>query len=118
MGELGGRQRRHLDDAQYRGYTVRPEEGWPCSRANRSPFQLDVRNLLSLQRVIDQGDTVSPRARSSDFSILYRVGVAAKNAVYQEPISFLFTTTLNLQLRLRRAARLVARRELTGALSD
>ncbi|MDP3071085.1 MAG: hypothetical protein Q8N18_12395 [Opitutaceae bacterium] len=33
---------------------------------------------------------------SGDFSVPYRVSVPAKNAIYQEPISGLITTTLRL----------------------
>jgi hypothetical protein len=75
---------------------VKLKEGWRTLAGKTLSFQLNIRNLLNLQRVIYQDDTVVPRAPNGDFSVPYRVSVPAKNAIYQEPISFLFTTTLRL----------------------
>ncbi|MBL9187362.1 MAG: hypothetical protein JNK23_07795 [Opitutaceae bacterium] len=77
-------------------YTMRLKDGWRLLANKQVSFQLNIRNLLNRQRIIYQDDTVVPRAPGGDFSIPYRVSVPAKNAIYQEPISFLFTTTLRL----------------------
>jgi len=78
------------------GYSMRLKEGWGRLSGKQVQFQLNVRNVLNRQAVIYQDDTVTPRAPNGDFSIPYRESVATKNAVYQEPISVLFTTTLKL----------------------
>jgi hypothetical protein len=77
-------------------YSMRLKEGWRWVGGKQVTFQLNVRNLLNQQKIIYQDDTVVPRAPGGDFSIPYRVSVPAKNAIYQEPISALFTTTLKL----------------------
>ncbi len=59
-------------------------------------FQLNIDNLLNLQRVIYQDDTVVPRAPNGDFSQPNRISVPAKNAIYQQPISAIFTMRLAL----------------------
>lgn len=77
-------------------YSMRLKSGWRVLSNKQVSFQLNIRNLLNRQRVIFQDDTVVPRPPGGDFSLPYRVGVPAKNAVYQEPISFIFTTSLKL----------------------
>ena len=77
-------------------YTMRLKNAWRWIGGKQISFQLNVRNLLNQQKIIYQDDTVVPRAPGGDFSIPYRVSVPAKNAIYQEPISAVFTTTLRL----------------------
>ncbi len=77
-------------------YTMRLKQGWRVIGGKQISFQMNIRNLLNQQKIIYQDDTVVPRAPGGDFSIPYRVSVPAKNAIYQEPISALFTVTLKL----------------------
>lgn len=76
------------------GYTLRFKQGWGKLRGKQMSFPLNIRNVLNRQEVIYQDDTVTPRPPNGDFALPYRVGVATKNAVYQEPIGAILTTTL------------------------
>jgi hypothetical protein len=78
------------------GYSMRLKEAWRVIGGKQLSFQVNIRNLLNQQKIIYQDDTVVPRAPGGDFSLPYRVSVPAKNAIYQEPISALFTATLRL----------------------
>ncbi len=78
------------------GYSMRLNRGWGWFAGKQVSFQLNIRNLLNQQKVFYQGDTVVPRAPGGDFSIPYRTSVPSKIALYQEPISAIFTTTLRL----------------------
>ena len=59
-------------------------------------FQLNVNNLLNKQGVFFQDDRVTLRPANGDLAQRTRESVADKNAIYQQPVSFIFTTTLKL----------------------
>ena len=55
-----------------------------------------VNNLLNRQGVYFQDDRVTLRAPDGDVTQRIRESIADKNAVYQQPVSFILTTTLKL----------------------
>ncbi len=59
-------------------------------------FQLNIRNLFNGRAVIYQDSGITLRPPGGNLSVPYRVAVPTRVADYQQPISFLFTTRVNL----------------------
>jgi hypothetical protein len=57
-------------------------------------FQLNVRNLINEQAVIYQDSGITLRPPGGDVNVPYRVATASRVADYQQPISFIFKTTV------------------------
>lgn len=69
---------------------------WRRLEGKQMLFQLNINNVLNKQGVFYQDDRVTLRAPNGDLTQRTRESVADKNAIYQQPISFIFTTTLKL----------------------
>ena len=52
--------------------------------------------MLNRQGVYFQDDRVTLRAPNGDLTQRTRESIPDKNAIYQQPVSFIFTTTLRL----------------------
>lgn len=69
---------------------------WRRLEGKQMLFQLNVNNVLNKQGVFYQDDRVTLRAPNGDLTQRTRESVADKNAIYQQPVGFIFTTTLKL----------------------
>lgn len=69
---------------------------WKGIEGKQLLFQLNINNVLNKQGVFFQDDRVTLRPPNGDLSVPYRESIPDKNAVYQQPISAIFTTTLKL----------------------
>jgi hypothetical protein len=79
------------------GYSVKLRGGlWKRLEGKQMLFQLNVNNVLNKQGVFFQDDRVTLRAPNGDLTQRVRESVADKNAIYQQPVSFILTTTLKL----------------------
>lgn len=79
------------------GYSMRLKGAfWRGLEGKQLSFQLNINNLLNKQGVFYQDDTVTLRPPNGDLSLRYRESAPSKNAIYQQPISAIFTTTLKL----------------------
>jgi hypothetical protein len=79
------------------GYSLKPRGAfWRGLEGKQLLFQLNVNNLLNKQGVFFQDDRVTLRPANGDLAQRTRESVADKNAIYQQPVSFIFTTTLKL----------------------
>ena len=78
-------------------YSMRLKKGtWLGLEGKQVQFQLNIDNLLNKQAVIYQDDTVVPRPADGNFATLNRVSIPAKNAIYQQPVSAIFTMRLKM----------------------
>jgi outer membrane receptor protein involved in Fe transport len=79
------------------GYSTKLKGGfWRGMEGKQISFQVNVNNLLNKQGVFYQDDRVTLRPPNGDLTQKVRESVPDKNAVYQQPISVIFTTTLKL----------------------
>lgn len=79
------------------GYTMKLRGAfWRGIEGKQLSLQLNVNNVLNRQRVYFQDDRVTLRAPNGDLTQRTRESIADKNAVYQQPVSFILTTTLRL----------------------
>lgn len=78
------------------GYSRRLNSGW--FQGKEIVMQLRIRNLLNNQAIIYQDSDVGlrPPGGANPLTTPNRVSVPVRNGVYNEPTSFLFTTTLKL----------------------